>query len=55
LRLAGSEHNSFNDFQVLLPQTADELNVAPEVVRQAIGTDLLRHPSRQFPEMQFMP
>jgi dienelactone hydrolase len=38
LRLADSEHNSFNDFQALLPQTADQLNLPPEVVLGAIGT-----------------
>nr|AHE14778.1 putative lipase [uncultured bacterium] len=38
LRLAHSEHNSFNDFQALLPQIADQLNLPPEVVLGAIGT-----------------
>jgi predicted dienelactone hydrolase len=38
LRLAGSAHNSFTDFQALLPQIAGVLNFPPEVVQQLIGT-----------------
>jgi hypothetical protein len=38
LRLAGAAHNSFTDFQALLPQVAGVLNLPPEVVQQQIGT-----------------
>jgi len=83
LQLTGSGHNSFTDFQVLVPQAADVLNLPPEAVQQLrIGTinpnrsitnqrayltaffdlhlrgcpsHLLDHPSRRFPEMQFLP
>jgi hypothetical protein len=38
LQLTGSAHNSFTDFQVLIPQAAGVLNLPPDAVRQAIGT-----------------
>jgi dienelactone hydrolase len=38
LRLAGAAHNSFTDYQALLPQAAGVLNLPPEVVQQQIGT-----------------
>ena len=38
LQLTGSAHNSFNDFQVLLPQAAGVLNLPPDPVQQLIGT-----------------
>ena len=38
LQLTGSGHNSFTDLQVLLPQTADALNLPPDAVQQLIGT-----------------
>jgi hypothetical protein len=38
LRLLRSAHNSFTDFQVLLPQIAGTVNLPPEVVQQLIGT-----------------
>ena len=38
LQLTGSAHNSFTDFQVLLPQAAGVLNLPPDAVQQLIGT-----------------
>jgi predicted dienelactone hydrolase len=38
LRLTGSGHNSFSDLQVLLPQTAEVLDLPLEAVQQLIGT-----------------
>ena len=38
LQLTGSAHNSFTDFQVLVPQTAGVLNLPPDFVQQEIGT-----------------
>jgi alpha-beta hydrolase superfamily lysophospholipase len=38
LQLTDSEHGSFTDFQALIPQTADVLNLPPETVQQAVGT-----------------
>jgi dienelactone hydrolase len=37
LRLIGSAHNSFTDFQVLVPQVAGVLNLTPDAVQQLIG------------------
>jgi predicted dienelactone hydrolase len=82
LQLTGSGHDSFTDFQVMVPQAAGVLNLPPEAVQESIGTinpnrsitnqraylteffdlhlrgchsHLLDHPSRRFPEMQFLP
>jgi predicted dienelactone hydrolase len=38
LQLTGSAHNSFTDFQVLIPQAAGVLNLPPDAVQQLIGT-----------------
>jgi predicted dienelactone hydrolase len=38
LRLTGSAHNSFTDFQALIPQAAGVLNLPPDAVQQIIGT-----------------
>ena len=38
LRLAGSGHNSFTDFQVLVPQVAGPVGIPPEAVVDLIGT-----------------
>ena len=38
LQLTGSAHNSFTDFQILVPQVAGVLNLPPDAVQQLIGT-----------------
>lgn len=38
LQLTGSGHNSFTDFQVMVPQAAGVLNLPPEAVQELIGT-----------------
>jgi hypothetical protein len=38
LQLTGSAHNSFTDFQVLVPQAVGVLNLQPDAVQQVIGT-----------------
>ena len=38
LELTGSAHNSFTDFQALVPQTAGVLGLPPDTVQQLIGT-----------------
>jgi predicted dienelactone hydrolase len=38
LQLIGSAHNSFTDFQALLPQAAVALDLPPKDVRETIGT-----------------
>ena len=38
LQLAGSAHNSFTDYQVLVPQVTGVLNLPPDAVQQLIGT-----------------
>ena len=38
LQLTGSAHDSFTDFQVLVPQAAGVLNLPPDAVQQLIGT-----------------
>jgi predicted dienelactone hydrolase len=38
LQLTGSGHNSFTDYQALVPQLAGVLNLPPEAVHELIGT-----------------
>jgi predicted dienelactone hydrolase len=38
LQLTGSGHDSFTDFQVMVPQAAGVLGIPPEAVQESIGT-----------------